>query len=101
MKMVIVCHVAVFARQLAMKYVVHYRMLTITVLQIVMKLLEKVIIVLKYRVINTKTWEDITDYYDWVLRPDGELNYMEYSDFIGYPEAKLVIVSVDLANDIP
>lgn len=56
---------------------------------------------LKYRVINTKTGEDITDYYDWVLRPDGELNYMEYSDFIGHPDAKLVIVSIDLANDIP
>ncbi len=56
---------------------------------------------LQYRVVDTKTAEDITDYYDWVLRPDGELCYMEYSDFIGYPDAKLVIISVDFANDIP
>lgn len=53
-----------------------------------------------YKVINTKTGEDMTDLYDWVLRPDGELNYMVYSDFIGHPDAKLVIVSTDLVKDI-
>lgn len=56
---------------------------------------------LKYRVINSKTGEDMTADFDWVLLPNGELNYMEYSDFIGHPDAKLVIISVDLVNDIP
>lgn len=45
---------------------------------------------LEYKVINTKTGEDITALYDWVIRPNGELCYMEYSDFIGYPDAKAV-----------
>lgn len=56
---------------------------------------------LKYRVINSKTGEDMTVDFDWVLLPNGELNYMEYSDFIEHPDAKLVIISVDLVNDIP
>lgn len=56
---------------------------------------------LKYRVINSKTGEDITDDFDWVLSPNGDLNYLEYSDLIGHQDAVLVIVSIDLANDIP
>lgn len=55
----------------------------------------------KYRVINSVTNEDITDDYDWVVSPNGELNYLYYGDLIGYPNAKLVVISVDLANDIP
>ena len=55
----------------------------------------------KYRVINSVTNEDITDDYDWVVSPNGELNYLDYGDLIGYPNAKLVVISVDLANDIP
>ena len=56
---------------------------------------------LNYRVINAKTGEDMTDDYDWVLSPNGDLNYLEYADLIGHTDAKLVIISVDLANDIP
>ena len=55
----------------------------------------------KYRVINSVTNEDITDDYDWVVSPNGELNYLDYGDLIGYQNAKLVVISVDLANDIP
>ena len=56
---------------------------------------------LNYRVINAKTGKDMTDDYSWVLSPNGDLNYLEYADLIGHPDAKLVIISVDLANDIP
>jgi hypothetical protein len=56
---------------------------------------------LKYRVLNTKTGEDITDDFDWVVSPNGDLSYLEYCDLIGMPDAKMIILSVDLANDIP
>lgn len=56
---------------------------------------------LKYRVINSKTGVDITDDFDWVVSPNGSLSYLEYSDLIGHPDAKLVLISVDLATDIP
>jgi hypothetical protein len=56
---------------------------------------------LKYRVINSKTGEDITEDYDWVVSPNGDLNYLDYGDLVGIAEAKLVIISVDFANDIP
>lgn len=42
---------------------------------------------MKYRVINIKTKEDITDKYCWVVRPDGKLYVNEYGDLIGYPDA--------------
>ncbi len=56
---------------------------------------------LQYKVINTATNEDITADYDWVVSPNGDLNYLDYGDLIGYPNAKLVIISVDFVNDIP
>lgn len=56
---------------------------------------------LQYRVINSKTGKDITDDFDWVVTPDGSLHYLDYEDLIGYPDAKIAIVSVDLATDIP
>lgn len=56
---------------------------------------------LKYKVIDSNTGEDITYLHDWVLSPNGELNYLYFSDLIGYPSARLVIVSIDFANDIP
>ena len=58
-------------------------------------------IMLKYIVINSKTGEDITDDYDWVVSPNGDLNYLDYGDLVGIAEAKLVIIAVDFANDIP
>lgn len=42
---------------------------------------------MKYRVINKKTKEDITDKYDWVITPDGKLSYNDCGDFIGHPDA--------------
>lgn len=54
-----------------------------------------------YRVINSKTGEDITDDFDWVIRPDGSLHYLDYCDLVGNTDAKAVLVSIDLANDIP
>ena len=45
---------------------------------------------LEYKVINAKTGEDITADYDWVISPNGELNYLYYGDLIGCPSAKAV-----------
>lgn len=44
-----------------------------------------------YKVIDSRTGKDITDDYAWVVRPNGDLFYMEYCNFIGYPTAKVVI----------
>jgi hypothetical protein len=53
-----------------------------------------------YKVIDTKTGEDITYDYDWVITPDGELSYLMYGDLIGYKGvAKVVFTS--RCNDIP
>ena len=46
-----------------------------------------------YRVIDTTTGKDITDDYAWVLRPNGDLFYTLYCDFIGYPTAKVVFTN--------
>lgn len=56
---------------------------------------------LRYRVINSRTGDDITDDFDWVVSPDGSLNYLEYSDLIGNPDAKLVLISADFVSEIP
>lgn len=56
---------------------------------------------LKYRVIDSDNGEDITDLHDWVLSPNGELNYLYFSDLIGYPTARLVIAAIDFTNNIP
>ena len=58
-------------------------------------------IVFNYKVINSKTGEDITNDRAWVIRPDGSLYYLYYCDLIGYPDARVVLLSVDLARDIP
>lgn len=42
---------------------------------------------MRYRVIDKKTKEDITDKYDWVISPNGRLSYNDYGDLIGYPDA--------------
>lgn len=55
--------------------------------------------VFNYKVINSKTGEDITDDKDWVIRPDGSLYYLDYCDLIGHPDARVVLLSVDLASD--
>lgn len=43
-----------------------------------------------YRVIYTKTGEDITHKQDWVLLPNGELRYLDYDDVTGDYSAKAV-----------
>ena len=48
-----------------------------------------------YKVIDSRTGEDITDDYYWVIRPDGVLGYLDYCDVIGYPSAKAVITVVE------
>ena len=45
---------------------------------------------LEYKVIDTKTGEDITADRDWVISPNGELNYLCYGDLIGCLTAKAV-----------
>lgn len=47
---------------------------------------------MKYRVYDKTTYEDITDKYYWVIRPDGTLYYNEYGDLIGYPNAIYILV---------
>lgn len=42
---------------------------------------------MKYRVINKRTKEDITDRYDWVVSPNGQLSYNDGGDLIGDPDA--------------
>ena len=55
---------------------------------------------MKYRVIDRKTKEDITDREFWVIRPNGSLGYMEYNDFIGYEDAVYIPeCGVDMLND--
>lgn len=43
-----------------------------------------------YKVIDTRTNEDITDKYDWVLQPNGRLAYNAYGDLIGLTYAEAV-----------
>lgn len=43
--------------------------------------------IMRYRVIDKKTKEDITDKYDWVISPNGQLSYNDDGDLIGYPDA--------------
>jgi hypothetical protein len=43
-----------------------------------------------YRVLDTRTNEDITAKYDWVLQPNGRLAYNEYGDLIGLTYAKAI-----------
>jgi hypothetical protein len=43
-----------------------------------------------YKVIDTRTNEDITAKYDWVLQPNGRLAYNAYGDLIGLTYVKAV-----------
>lgn len=43
-----------------------------------------------YKVIDTRTNEDITDKYDWVLQPNGRLAYNAYGDLIGLTYAEAI-----------
>lgn len=54
---------------------------------------------MSYKVINSKTGEDLTYDFDWVIRPSGELFYLDYCDLISHPDAKAVFVG--FASDIP
>ena len=47
---------------------------------------------MRYRVFDKTTKEDITDKYDWVITPDGELYFKDYSDLIGDPSAMYVVL---------
>ena len=42
---------------------------------------------MKYKVIDKNTKKDITNQYSWVIRPDGQLYSLEYSDLITIPGA--------------
>ena len=42
---------------------------------------------MKYRVIDKRTKEDITDKYDWVISPNGRLSYNDDGDLIEFPDA--------------
>ena len=56
---------------------------------------------MKYKVINIKTGDDITNDYDWVLTPNGDLYYTNaYNDFCYYANAK-AILPVSMCSDIP
>lgn len=47
---------------------------------------------MKFRVIDKRTGDDITNDHDWVLLPTGELKYLEYSDLIGLSHADPIMV---------
>ena len=47
---------------------------------------------MKFRVIDQRTGADITNDHFWVLRPSGELGYMEYCDFTGADYAKAILI---------
>ncbi len=49
-----------------------------------------------YKVIDTRTNEDITDKYDWVLQPNGRLAYNAYGDLIGLTYAEAVFNIEDI-----
>ena len=56
---------------------------------------------MKYRVINKKTGDDITDDYWWVLRPDGDLYFIDdhmYSCTI--PDAEVVRLPYEIDQSI-
>ena len=48
---------------------------------------------LEYKVINSKTGEDITADYDWIITPNGDLYYTDANnDFCYYALAKAIPV---------
>lgn len=57
---------------------------------------------MRYKVIDRVTGEDITDKYDWVITPNGELKYNDYGDLTGCFEADYIIEGIYLMeNEIP
>jgi len=55
---------------------------------------------IKYRVINKRTGDDITNDYCWVIRPDGRLCYNDYGDLIGLDVAEAIAVDA-VVGEIP
>lgn len=47
---------------------------------------------MKFKVIDKRTGDDITNDYDWVLLPNGELKYLNYCDLAGLQCAEAVRV---------
>lgn len=47
---------------------------------------------MKFRVIDKRNGDDITNDYEWVLLPTGELKYLDYSDLIGLTYAEPVMI---------
>lgn len=54
---------------------------------------------MKYKVIDICTGVDITNEYNWVITPSGELKYNSYGDLIGYPQAIYIIEGVYLLDE--
>lgn len=46
---------------------------------------------IKYKVIDTRTGDDITNDRLWVITPDGRLLYDDY-DLIGYSNAEAILI---------
>lgn len=46
---------------------------------------------MKFRVIDRRNGNDITDDYFWVITSDGRLGYIDYGDFIGLTYAQAII----------
>ena len=44
---------------------------------------------IKYKVFDKQTKEDITNKYDWVITSDGNLFYQDYDSLTGYPNAEV------------
>lgn len=44
---------------------------------------------IKYKVFDKQTKEDITDKYPWVITPEGRLYFCDYDSLTGYPDAEV------------
>ena len=47
---------------------------------------------MKFKVIDKRTGDDITNDYCWVIRPDGRLCYIDYGDLIGLTYAEPILI---------
>lgn len=55
---------------------------------------------IKYKVFDKQTKEDITDKYPWVITTDGKLYFSDYDSLTGYPNAEVYYMLGEKIMDI-
>lgn len=55
---------------------------------------------IRYKVFDKQTKEDITDKYPWVITPDGKLYFSDYDSLTGYPDAEVYYMLGEKIMDI-